>query len=700
MSNSALAATKTTQALLDLRNLRREFPAGDSSIAVLSDINLQIHAGEMVAIVGASGSGKSTLMNILGCLDQPSAGEYYINGRATGTLDANELAELRRTHFGFIFQRYHLLSDLTAQGNVEVPAVYAHQSRTERHARSQALLTRLGLLERMHYRPGQLSGGQQQRVSIARALMNGGHIILADEPTGALDSHSGEEVLQILHELHADNHTIIIVTHDMKVAENAERIIEISDGKIVADRLLKKRPSSAPNSVSTPQNAPAAAPQNTPQNPSTSGQPNQTSAPSAATSTKGTIGAKFSQFKHLQMVADSFLEALRMALIAMNAHRLRTFLTMLGIIIGIASVVAVVALGEGSRQSVLKSISSIGTNTIEIYAGAGFGDRRASAVRTLVPADALALAQQSYVDSVTPNVSTTATIRYRNIEASASINGVSSQYFQVKDVALEQGVIFTARNEQLREQVVVIDQTTKNKLFSDNRNPLGEVILLGNVPVRIIGVTEKKDSAFGNSDSLNVFIPYTTAMGRIIRQNYVRSITVRVSDNASTAAAEQGISELLEQRHGRKDFFTFNTDEIRATIESTTRTLTLLISSIAIISLIVGGIGVMNIMLVSVTERTSEIGVRMAVGARQRDIQQQFLIEAVLVCVVGGILGIALALLAGLAFSSLSSEFSVVFSTSSMLIACLCSCLIGIIFGFLPARSAAQLNPVQALARA
>jgi macrolide transport system ATP-binding/permease protein len=646
-------------ALLELRNLKREFPAGEGTIAVLQDINLDIAAGEMVAIVGQSGSGKSTLMNILGCLDKPTSGSYRVDGRTTAALLPDDLAALRREHFGFIFQRYHLLSDLTARGNVEVPAVYANTPAEQRHERARALLDRLGLSDRTTHRPGQLSGGQQQRVSIARALMNGGTVILADEPTGALDSASGEEVMKILQELNAEGHTVIIVTHDMQVAAHAGRIIEIRDGRIIDDRLT-------PRARATPAAALPARPV-----------------------AKGGIGA----------FADRFSEAFGMALLAMNAQRLRTFLTMLGIVIGIASVVAVVALGEGSRQQVLKNISAIGTNTIEIFSGAGFGDTRSAAVRTLVPADADALARQPYVDSVTPTITSALTVRYRNVDASATVNGVGEQYFRVRDVTLALGSAFGADSVRLREQVAVIDDNTRKKLFPQTPDPIGEVILLGSVPVRVIGVAAKKDSAFGSSEALNVFVPYTTAMGRIVNQNYLRSITVRVADTASMDAAEQGIGALMQQRHGRKDFYVLNTDSIRQTINATTATLTLLVASIAVISLIVGGIGVMNIMLVSVTERTREIGVRMAVGARQGDIQQQFLIEAVLVCLIGGVLGILLALALGVAVDSAGIDFKLIYSTTSMVAAFACSTLIGVAFGFWPARNAARLDPVEALAR-
>jgi len=647
--------------LLELRNLYREFPAGEQTITVLNDVNLRIHAGEMLAIVGASGSGKSTLMNILGCLDKPTRGSYVVAGRETGQLTPDELAQLRREHFGFIFQRYHLLPDLTALGNVEIPAIYAGKERTSRHDRAAGLLRRLGLADRMQHKPGQLSGGQQQRVSIARALMNGGQVILADEPTGALDSHSGQEVISILKELHAEGHTVIIVTHDMQVAEHAQRIIEISDGVIINDRrkesaTLPEKPSSPP-----PKTAPVV--------------------------TMWRAGL------------DRLSEAFHMSLLAMNAHRLRTFLTMLGIIIGIASVVSVVALGAGSRERILKDISAMGTNTIDVFPGSDFGDMKASAIRTLVPADADALAQQAYVDSVTPSVATTSSVRYRNVSVSAQISGVGEQYFRVRGLAMTDGQSFDRSSVERRAQEVVIDANTRQKLFAEGVNPLGEVILLGSVPCRIIGVTKKQESGFGNNDSLNVWVPYTTAMSRLLGQNYLKGVTVRVSDSVSSAAAEQGIVKLMTLRHRTKDFYVFNTDSIRQTIEKTTATLTLLVSMIAVISLIVGGIGVMNIMLVSVTERTREIGVRMAVGARQSDIMQQFLIEAVLVCLSGGLLGVLLALSFGALFASFSKNFAMVYSTTSIISAFVCSTLIGVVFGFLPARNAAQLDPVDALSR-
>ncbi len=647
-------------ALLELRDLTREYPAGDTVVAVLRQVNLRIEAGEMVAIMGPSGSGKSTLMNILGCLDRPTRGSYRVAGQETGAMGPDALARLRREHFGFIFQRYQLLGSLSAVDNVEIPAVYAGAGAAARRERATQLIDRLGLAQRRGHRPGQLSGGQQQRVSIARALMNGGDVILADEPTGALDQASGREVMAILEELHADGHTVILVTHDPNVAAHAHRVIELSDGEVVADR---RKPGAPAPAVLVRDAAPAA------QN--------------ALAALAGRIG-----------------EATRMAWRAMASHRLRTLLTMLGIIIGIASVVSVVGLGEGTRRRVLSDISSLGTNTIEVMPGSGFGDRRAQTIRTLRAGDAAALAQLGYVDSVTPSVTVMAGVRYRNIDVTASITGVGEQFFRVRGLSFALGQGFDAEAVRQQAQDAVIDDKAFKTLFPQGGNPLGEVVILGQVPVRIVGLTEKLDGGLGGgSPSANVWLPYTTAMTRFTGEDALRSITVRVRDAVPMDAAEQGISTLLAQRHGKTDFFLWNTDSIRQTIERTTQAITLLISSIALISLLVGGIGVMNIMLVSVTERTGEIGVRMAVGARQSDILRQFLIEAVLVCLVGGALGVALAVAGGLVFDHFAQNFKMVISTTAIVGAFAVSTLIGVAFGFLPARNAARLDPVEALAR-
>ena len=645
--------------LIRLSGVRRDFGAGEAAVAALDGAELTIEPGEMVAIVGPSGSGKSTLMNIIGCLDRPTAGVYEIDGRSTRDLGPDALARLRREYFGFVFQRYHLLSELTALANVEVPAIYAGIPAEQRRSRAAALLDRLGLGLRKTHRPAEMSGGQQQRVSIARALMNGARVILADEPTGALDRKSGEEMLTLLEELGREGHTIILVTHDMSVAARAERIVELSDGRIVSDRRTRPQAASA-----------ALAPPEVPRGSS--------------------WRAAFGRLR----------EAFGMALLSMGAHKLRSALTMLGIVIGIASVVSVVALGEGSRQQVLANIAGLGTNTLEIFPGTGFGDRRSSQIKTLTVADAQILASQPYAKGVTPTVSTSATLRFGAVEATALVNGVSEQYFEVKGSTLQQGRFFDEDDVRRLSQDVVIDENTAGVLFARaGQSPIGSVILIGAVPSRVIGVMRRQQGGFGGSQNPQVFLPYTTVQGRFLGDLSLRSITLRVGDDTPMAAAQEAVTELLTHRHRAEDFFIMNLDDIRQAITSNNATFALLIASIAVISLLVGGIGVMNIMLVSVIERTGEIGLRMAVGARRGDILQQFLIEASLVCCVGGLLGIGLALAIGTGFGLAGSPVRFVYSVEAFAAAIACSTLIGVTFGFLPARNAARLDPVEALAR-
>ncbi len=652
-----------TDSIISLENVRREFTAGDTSVVALDGLSLDIRAGEMVAIIGSSGSGKSTLLNILGCLDRPTSGTYRVAGKDASKLDADALAALRREHFGFIFQRYHLLGDLSAAANVEIPAVYAGVNARERRIRANALLERLGVGARGGHRPNQLSGGQQQRVSIARALINGAEVILADEPTGALDRRSGEEVLKILKELHSEGRTIIIVTHDADVAARAERIIELRDGRIVSDRRMETTAAAEP------------------------------AAPAARTTTWDSRPGWSGALRRLR-------EASRMALVAMAAHRLRAFLTMLGIIIGIAAVSSVVALGNASQRKVLSNISSLGTNTIEVFPGKDFGDARAAKIKTLVLGDARALARQSFIAGVTPTVSTSTTVRYRGNESNVLVNGVGESYFLVKGAKLAKGRLFDADAVRNIERQAVIDDNTRKTFFADDQTSgIGRVIWLGKVPCRIVGVIAQQQGGFGSNQNLSVYLPYTTVQAQFTGDRALRSILLRINDEISTNLAQDAVATLLTQRHNTRDFVILNTDDIRRTITSTTQTLAFLVAAIAVISLVVGGIGVMNIMLVSVSERISEIGVRMAVGARRSDILQQFLVEAMLISSIGGIAGILIALLLGTAVNIAVPGFQISYSPLSIGAAFLTSTGIGVAFGFFPARRAAFLDPVVALSR-
>ena len=644
--------------IIEIENVNKYFGEGENRVHVLKNISFEIKKGEFIAIIGQSGSGKSTLMNILGCLDRVTDGSYKIDGREISRFSKDELSELRQQKFGFIFQRYNLISNLTALENVALPAIYAGLSEKERNSRAEELLVKLGLGDKIKNKPNQLSGGQQQRVSIARALMNGGEIILADEPTGALDSKSGERVMKILTDLHKEGHTIILVTHDKNIANYANRIIEIKDGEIYNDSVKKFETEVIKDSVK-----------------------------------------KINQVKkNLFYSKAQFLESLKMATNAIITHKMRSLLTMLGIIIGIASIICVVALGNGSQQKILSDINSLGTNTLDIFNGRGRGDRNANKKRNLTIKDADFLRKQFYTESVTPNVNGSGTLTYGNKSYTASLRGVGEEYFNVKGLELDTGKLFNRDDVINGSQVVVIDENSRSQLFKD-KNPIGEILIFNKRPLKIIGSVITKNNMSMNSSDLVLYTPYTTAMNRIIGDNHINSITMKIKDNVDMQIAEKDVTNILTIRHKAKDFFIMNVDTLKKTVESTTNTMKLLISCIACISLVVGGIGVMNIMLVSVTERTREIGIRMAIGAKQRNILQQFLIEAILICLIGGVLGVGISVAFGIIFNMVIKNFTMIFSIFSIVAAVLCSTMIGVIFGYMPAKNASELDPINALSR-
>lgn len=637
--------------MLKVENLYKSFKIGDNEFVALKNINLEIKKGEFVAIIGQSGSGKSTLMNILGCLDKPSQGDYFVDGIKTSNFSPDELAQLRSKKFGFVFQRYNLVGSLNALQNVALPAIYAGDSKKHREKRALEILTRLDLGTKAHSLPNELSGGQQQRVSIARALMNGGEIILADEPTGALDSKSGEVVMEIIKDLHKEGHTIILVTHDKKVADFANRVIEISDGNIKSD-ITKSDEIFA-------------------------------------------LAAEEKIHKHFfQMIKDQFVESFKMSINAIVSHKLRSLLTMLGIIIGISSVIAIVALGTGSTKQIIENISMIGTNTITIYPGKGFGDMRSGRVRSLSLSDSDILGKQEYLEYSTPNAFSSGEITYRNLASNAQAVGGGVNTLAINGLTLEEGRNFNDNDVDFSKSVAIIDANTRKEIFK-NEDALGKTLLFKKRPLKVIGVLEEDNR--GDVSNLRIYLPYSTVVNKITGDKLLGSITVKVGDDINPQLAEKLLTQLLIKKHGKKDFFTRNSDSIRQTIEKTLGTMRIFISSIAVISLIVGGIGVMNIMLVSVTERTKEIGIRMAIGAKQMNIMMQFLIEAILLCALGGIIGLAIAYFIGFLSNTFTTEYQMIFTLWPTIIAFLSSTLIGVFFGFVPAKNASQLNPIEAL---
>ncbi|WP_122576003.1 MacB family efflux pump subunit [Pseudomonas viridiflava] len=648
--------------LIDLRAIRKSYGGGDSpQVNVLQGIDLSIHAGEFVAIVGASGSGKSTLMNILGCLDRPTSGEYLFAGENVAELGSDELAWLRREAFGFVFQGYHLIPSGSAQENVEMPAIYAGTPAAQRHARAAALLDRLGLGSRTGNRPHQLSGGQQQRVSIARALMNGGHIILADEPTGALDSHSGAEVMTLLDELASQGHVVILITHDRDVAARARRVIEISDGRIVSDTLSE-----------------------------TTGDAQPTDALQAVD-----LRARLAQGSNARSAwKGELLDAVQAAWRVMWINRFRTALTLLGIVIGVASVVVMLAVGEGSKRQVMAQMSSFGSNIIYLN-GKAPSPRAPKGVITLE--EVAALGDLPEVRMIMPVNGGQAGVRFGNVDHSSYVGGNDTHFPAIFNWPVVEGSYFTEADEQNAAAVAVIGHKVRQKLFGERIDPIGQYILIENVPFQVVGVLQEKGASSGDLDSDNrIAIPYSAASIRLFGSQDPEYITIATRDADNVKQAEAAIRNLLDQLHnGKQDYELTNNAAMIQAEARTQNTLSLMLGSIAAISLLVGGIGVMNIMLMTVRERTREIGIRMATGARQSDILRQFLTEAVMLSVVGGLAGIVLAL--GMGTVLLLSNVAVAFSLSAVVGAFGCALITGVIFGFMPARKAARLDPVAAL---
>ena len=642
--------------MLELKAVSRTYTAGGEPLTVLKEVSLAIESGEFVAIMGTSGSGKSTLMNIIGCLDKPSLGAYFIRGIDVGTLKGDELAALRRDTFGFIFQRYNLMSDLDAVENAEVPAVYCGMAKALRAEHASGLLRELGLGDRLQHYPIQLSGGQQQRVSIARALMNGGPVILADEPTGALDSQGGKEVMAILVKLNQQGHTVILVTHDSAIAGYAHRIVQIADGRITSDERQDHQDAGQQTALSE--------------------------------------GAKDAS-QGVAVLGESLMMALRSLL----HNRMRTALTMLGIIIGVASVVALMAIGNGAKQDVLERIQAMGTDLLNVRRGPPNVHASANVVTSFLPEDLPSIRSVPGVDLAVPETTLSALLRYGDQDLTISVVGTGEDFPKVHDWPAQSGVFFSEEHVQRYAQVVALGQTTAKTLFPNDMDPLGQYVLIGNAPFLVIGVMSSKGLTPRGDDMDNsAWLPYTTAGARVLGQRFFNGFVVRVNPSADMGLVETGLHAVLLKRHGKEDFNIRNMADTIATANATQNTLTYLLAAIAIISLVVGGIGVMNIMLVSVTERTREIGIRMAIGARGFDVMFQFLTEAVMVCFIGGLIGVLVGIGGGLSTSAIAG-WRVIFTVPPILVAFSCAFLTGIVFGYLPARKAAQLDPIEALAR-
>lgn len=643
----------------------KRYPVGDTEIEVLHGISLRVEQGEFVAIVGPSGSGKTSLMNILGLMDTATSGRFELNGKDVLGLGPDERAAARGRLFGFIFQRYNLLATQTAVENVELTASYIGMPSSVRRERALALLGSLGLAHRVANRPNQLSGGEQQRVAVARALMNGGGIILADEPTGALDTARGRELMQRIHELHRAGHTVILITHDPGIAEEADRVIRIVDGSIVSDKPGRGRP---------PASAPAGEPASVP------ALPPKPILPSLA------------ERRRLILLND-FMEAFEMASHSLRSNVFRSFLTMLGVIIGVASVVTMLAVGEGAQRGMMQSLSRMGTNMLRIEPAGRFTVQGGF----LSIQDVAAINDLAHIREIVPRVWSTQILRYRDRAYSCTVGAVTPNYAQAENRVVVRGGFFTEEDDERRAPVVVLGMKAYLELFPERQDPVGKYILLNNAPFMVVGVITVRGGTGDGRDKEDdiALIPISTGQARIYKSPKLSQIVVQVDEYKNVDPVADEIRSRLNRLRQQEDFRIFNQ---AAMIEATKRaqeTFRFLLGAVACVSLVVGGVGVMNIMLVNVVERTREIGVRMACGAKSRDIQLQFLAEAVLVCLMGGLIGVSL----GILISSVLvvGDTKAVVTMGPVLISFGAAFFTGVLFGFWPARKASRLDPVVAL---
>jgi len=706
--------------LIKLRDICKTYHIGEIEVPVLRGVSLSIAKGEFVALMGTSGSGKTTLMNILGCLDRPTSGRYFLEGEEIGGLSADERAVLRNEKIGFVFQNFNLLPRTSALDNVVMPLSYTLQSLSDRDekGRAQELLQLVGLGERFDHEPSQLSGGQQQRVAIARSLINHPPLLLADEPTGNLDSRTSEEVLQIFKRLNEEEGvTVILVTHDEDVARFAKRVIRIQDGSVAAEE--------------------------------SSGQLNVEQVPERPNKKKKHQGGRSFFFAH---------RVLRTALKGLRRNVMRAALTTLGIIIGVASVIVMMEIGRGSSAAIQNSIASMGANNLLVMPGTAassgvtFG---AGSVMTLTPQDAEAILNECpAVRAAAPVVRARTQLVYGNRNWVPNyIYGTTPAFLDVRDWTVAEGEPFTERDVRNGNKVCLLGKSIVRELFL-GESPIGKEVRVNNVPFKVIGVLSTKGANMMGMDQDDVLIaPWTTIKYRVagsslananqsarssadsgsstsvntlsdiypggqeiypvpsatqaadtplpVRFTNVDQIMTAARSTEQIPAAINEITRVLRERHriraGEADDFNIrNMAEMTKTLTSTADMMTKLLLVVALISLVVGGVGIMNIMLVSVTERTREIGLRMAVGAQGRAILRQFLAESVILCFFGGAVGI----LVGRGISYLVRillKWPTQLSLDAIVAAFVVSATVGIVFGYYPAWKASRLDPIIAL---
>jgi len=657
-------------ALIKTDKLTKIYGMGKVEVRALRGVSMEIDRGEFVSIMGPSGSGKTTLMDILGCLSKPTSGTYYLNRQAINELNDNYLSEIRNEQIGFVFQTFNLLPRSTALGNVELPLLYAGVSDRERKKRALEALETVGLKGRAHHYPNELSGGEQQRVAIARALVNNPSIILADEPTGNLDSQSGEEIMSVFKRLHEQGKTIIVVTHDPEVAKYADRILQVKDGQVKREEVQRKI-------------------------------------------AEHKIGASDKINKRTSLIG-SFVSGFSSGYKGLLSNKLRSFLTVLGIVIGVAAVIGMLGVGEGAKSQITSQIEKLGSNVLMVFPRRAESKEEALEWRGrskgLTYEDAIAIREKiSAINEVAPQIRTQERVRYLDKYWDTRLLGTSPSYQGIRNLEMDEGRFFDQEEIDSWAKVCVIGKTVKEELFGNER-PVGKDVKVRDERFTAIGVLKEKGRVGWEDFDDQILIPFTTAQKRFTGDDRVQTIFVQAKSSEATDTATQQVEALLTAKHNKVvDFRVRSQEEFRQAIEQTASTFKLMLAGIAAISLIVGGIGIMNIMLVSVTERTREIGIRKAVGAKRRDILVQFLIESIVIAFAGGVIGIIL----GIGFAGTIGNMMIgagtfgprrffgggqsVITLSSILLAFFFAVSVGIFFGMYPANKASKLDPVEAL---